>query len=149
MECSDAANLWMAHNHFLAGTRFIPAQQDSLRRLPSPWRRAQPLEAAPEGSLGAHDPGRPREISQRHALRTPPLRLTCGASDMNEFDTIPITTGETARSASRADSSPSMRRQPSAINDNSRLAELEIENSRLHRLVAPLLIKNQQLRKQG
>jgi hypothetical protein len=42
-----------------------------------------------------------------------------------------------------------MRRQPSAINDNSRLAELEIENSRLHRLVAELLIKNQQLRKQG
>jgi hypothetical protein len=28
-----------------------------------------------------------------------------------------------------------------------RLAELEIENSRLHRLVAELLIKNQQLRK--
>jgi hypothetical protein len=68
---------------------------------------------------------------------------------MNEFDTIPITHGETARSASRGDSSPSMRRQPSAINDNSRLAELEIENSRLHRLVAELLIKNQQLRKQG
>jgi hypothetical protein len=68
---------------------------------------------------------------------------------MNEFDTIPITTGETAWSASRADSSPSMRRQPSAINDNSRLAELEIENSRLHRLVAELLVKNQQLRKQG
>jgi hypothetical protein len=68
---------------------------------------------------------------------------------MSEFDTIPITTGETARSASRGDSSHSMRPQPRAINDNSRLAELEIENSRLHRLVAELLIKNQQLRKQG
>jgi hypothetical protein len=67
---------------------------------------------------------------------------------MNEFDTIPITTGETARSASRGDSSLSMHRQPYATNDNSRLAELEIENSRLHRLVAELLIKNQQLRKQ-
>jgi len=31
--------------------------------------------------------------------------------------------------------------------ENSRVAELEIENSRLHRLVAELLIKNQQLRK--
>ena len=30
---------------------------------------------------------------------------------------------------------------------NDRLAELEMENSRLHRLVAELLIKNQQLRK--
>jgi hypothetical protein len=68
---------------------------------------------------------------------------------MNEFDTIPISPGETAQSASRGDSSPSMRRQPPSINDNSRLAELEIENSRLHRLVAELLIKNQQLRKQG
>jgi hypothetical protein len=33
------------------------------------------------------------------------------------------------------------------IHDSNRLVELEIENSRLHRLVAELLIKNQQLRK--
>jgi hypothetical protein len=66
---------------------------------------------------------------------------------MND-DTIAISTGETAQSVSRGDSFPSMRRQPPSINDNSRLAELEIENSRLHRLVAELLIKNQQLRKQ-
>jgi hypothetical protein len=31
--------------------------------------------------------------------------------------------------------------------DHERLAELETENARLHRLVAELLLKNQQLRK--
>jgi len=67
---------------------------------------------------------------------------------MNEFDTIPIGSGEAAQHGSRGDSSSSMR-QPPAINDSYRLAELEIENSRLHRLVAELLIKNQQLRKQS
>jgi hypothetical protein len=36
---------------------------------------------------------------------------------------------------------------PVATSYNDRLAELEYENSRLHRLVAELLIKNQQLRK--
>jgi hypothetical protein len=44
-------------------------------------------------------------------------------------------------------SSPSAHPRPPATNCNERLAELEIENSRLHRLVAELLIKNQQLRK--
>ena len=43
-------------------------------------------------------------------------------------------------------STPSAHPRP-AINCNERLAELEVENSRLHRLVAELLIKNQQLRK--
>jgi hypothetical protein len=65
---------------------------------------------------------------------------------MNEFETIPISTGEAAEPGG-GDSFPSTRRQPPDI-DNYRLAELEIENSRLHRLVAELLIKNQQLRKQ-
>jgi hypothetical protein len=37
-------------------------------------------------------------------------------------------------------------RAPAASYDD-RLAELETENARLHRLVAELLIKNQQLRK--
>jgi hypothetical protein len=37
--------------------------------------------------------------------------------------------------------------RPAAANFKERLVELEIENSRLHRLVAELLIKNQQLRK--
>jgi hypothetical protein len=36
---------------------------------------------------------------------------------------------------------------PVAASYNDRVAELEYENSRLHRLVAELLIKNQQLRK--
>ena len=68
---------------------------------------------------------------------------------MNEFDTIPIGTGETAQRGGNGESSPSARSQSSAINENYRLAELEMENSRLHRLVAELLIKNQQLRKQA
>jgi len=36
---------------------------------------------------------------------------------------------------------------PPGTNFNDRLTELEVENSRLHRLVAELLIKNEQLRK--
>jgi hypothetical protein len=37
-------------------------------------------------------------------------------------------------------------RQP-AVSFTERIGELEMENARLHRLVAELLIKNQQLRK--
>jgi hypothetical protein len=44
-------------------------------------------------------------------------------------------------------SSPARHYLPPVPSYNDRLAELEIENSRLHRLVAELLIKNQQLRK--
>jgi hypothetical protein len=66
---------------------------------------------------------------------------------MNVFETIPISTEEAAEAGGVGDSFPSTQRQ-SPVNDNYRLAELEIENSRLHRLVAELLIKNQQLRKQ-
>jgi hypothetical protein len=47
----------------------------------------------------------------------------------------------------RSISSPSIHRRPPIANCDDRIAELEIENSRLHRLVAELLIKNQQLRK--
>jgi hypothetical protein len=68
---------------------------------------------------------------------------------MNDFDTIPISTQGTAQPGSNRDSFASARSQPSDVNENYRLAELEMENSRLHRLVAELLIKNQQLRKQA
>jgi hypothetical protein len=37
--------------------------------------------------------------------------------------------------------------RPLAVDYSDRLSELEIENSRLHRLVAELLFKNEQLRK--
>ncbi|MEI9977736.1 MAG: hypothetical protein WDN23_01825 [Edaphobacter sp.] len=57
---------------------------------------------------------------------------------MNEFDiNTSIVEGE---SGGYRDLSP-------AVGFDARLAELEIENSRLHRLVAELLIKNEQLRK--
>jgi hypothetical protein len=44
-------------------------------------------------------------------------------------------------------SSPSTHYRPPVTNFSERLAELEVENSRLHRLVAELLVKNQELRK--
>jgi hypothetical protein len=65
---------------------------------------------------------------------------------MNELDLSSTNTAEGESGAYR--NSPSaMDYRPSAIGDDARLAELEIENSRLHRLVAELLLKNQQLRK--
>jgi hypothetical protein len=64
---------------------------------------------------------------------------------MNEFNVISRRDQEAAEPVSSIDSSSSMRGR-AAVGDNSRLTELEIENSRLHRLVAELLIKNQQLR---
>ena len=70
---------------------------------------------------------------------------------MSKFNAVSISEGEAAEYAASEDSSPSVRAvraRTTAISDNSRLSELEIENSRLHRLVAELLIKNQQLRTQ-
>lgn len=64
---------------------------------------------------------------------------------MNESDTIPIGV-ENAGSEWKKDLARSGQGQIHGVQD-SRLVELEIENSRLHRLVAELLIKNQQLRK--
>lgn len=57
---------------------------------------------------------------------------------MNKFDTNATNVGE--------DPGPSVYNDPSS-SIYYRLAELEVENSRLHKLVAELLIKNQQLRK--
>jgi hypothetical protein len=56
-------------------------------------------------------------------------------------------TGEDAEPGGFNESSPSIRYGQSSATFNERLVELEIENSRLHRLVAELLLKNQQLRK--
>jgi len=66
---------------------------------------------------------------------------------MSKFDTNATNTAEEARSGGYAGSSSVIQYRPSTASSNDRLAELEIENSRLHRLVAELLIKNQQLRK--
>jgi hypothetical protein len=66
---------------------------------------------------------------------------------MNKFSADANDTREDiAPGGYRGSSSSIHHRQPVASYDD-RLAELEIENSRLHRLVAELLIKNQQLRK--
>jgi hypothetical protein len=64
---------------------------------------------------------------------------------MNKFDINGANTGEDVE-PSGYNSPSSMHHRPVASHDD-RLAELEVENSRLHRLVAELLIKNQQLRK--
>jgi hypothetical protein len=66
---------------------------------------------------------------------------------MNKFDTNATNTGEGAEPDGYKRPSSSIQYRPSAASGNDRLVELEIENSRLHRLVAELLIKNQQLRK--
>jgi hypothetical protein len=65
---------------------------------------------------------------------------------MNKFATSATNTGENTEQIGYKDPS-SVQYRPPAPNHNDRLAELEVENSRLHRLVAELLIKNQQLRK--
>jgi hypothetical protein len=64
---------------------------------------------------------------------------------MTKFDINATNTGEDIEPGGY-NSPSSMHHRPTASN-NDRLAELEVENSRLHRLVAELLIKNQQLRK--
>jgi hypothetical protein len=66
---------------------------------------------------------------------------------MNKSDTSATITGETAEPGGYRSPSPSIHARQPVASYNDRLAELEIENSRLHRLVAELLIKNQQLRK--
>jgi hypothetical protein len=66
---------------------------------------------------------------------------------MNKFDTSASDTGENTEQRGYKDPPSSVNYRPTAASHNDRLAELEIENSRLHRLVAELLIKNQQLRK--
>ncbi|HEY6768025.1 MAG TPA: hypothetical protein VI386_24995 [Candidatus Sulfotelmatobacter sp.] len=66
---------------------------------------------------------------------------------MNKFDTNATNTEESAEPGAYKISSSSIQYRAFAASGNDRLAELEIENSRLHRLVAELLIKNQQLRK--
>jgi hypothetical protein len=66
---------------------------------------------------------------------------------MNKFNADATSTGEdTLPGGYEGPSSSIHYRRPAAGYDD-RLEELEIENSRLHRLVAELLIKNQQLRK--
>ena len=65
---------------------------------------------------------------------------------MNKLNADAYKTGENTSSDAYEKPTFSMNRECDA-SDDGRLAELEMENSRLHRLVAELLIKNQQLRK--
>jgi hypothetical protein len=64
---------------------------------------------------------------------------------MNEINSNRRSTGEDGEFVA-SDGSSSIYRRPPAVSFVERLSELEIENARLHRLVAELLIKNQQLR---
>jgi hypothetical protein len=63
---------------------------------------------------------------------------------MNEFDVSSINSGEERE---RSRSSPAVYYPPLVSASDARVIELEFENARLNRLVAELLIKNQQLRK--
>jgi hypothetical protein len=66
---------------------------------------------------------------------------------MNNLSPTSAINVEKAKPGGYRDASSSIEHRPPVTTCNDRLAELEIENSRLHRLVAELLIKNQQLRK--
>jgi hypothetical protein len=66
---------------------------------------------------------------------------------MSELDRHLPTVAEERASRSRNSEHFSMELRPPITSNEDRLAELENENSRLHRLVAELLIKNEQLRK--
>lgn len=66
---------------------------------------------------------------------------------MRKFDTTANTTEEDAGSDGYKGPSPAANCQQPTRNYIDKIVELEIENSRLHRLVAELLVKNQQLRK--
>jgi hypothetical protein len=66
---------------------------------------------------------------------------------MNEIETSRIDTGEETEPGGHKNSSSPIYSRQSAVNSKDRVGELEIENARLHRLVAELLIKNQQLRR--
>ena len=66
---------------------------------------------------------------------------------MNKFNAGANNTREDSAPERYMGSSSSIPERHAAAGYDERLAELEIENSRLHRLVAELLIKNQQLRK--
>jgi hypothetical protein len=66
---------------------------------------------------------------------------------MSKFNTVSFSNGEAAESVTDEDSFSATKYRSVAIDSSSRVTELELENSRLHRLVAELLIKNQQLRK--
>lgn len=63
---------------------------------------------------------------------------------MNEDDRLTVTA---SRPDSHLSSLPYQQGHASTASTDFRILELEIENSRLQRLVAELLLKNQQLRK--
>ncbi len=65
---------------------------------------------------------------------------------MNDINPRRTDGGEEMESGATNSSSLIHSRQP-AVSFTERIGELEMENARLHRLVAELLIKNQQLRK--
>jgi hypothetical protein len=66
---------------------------------------------------------------------------------MSKFNTVSLGNGEAPEYVTDRDTFSATQYPSVAIDSSSRLTELELENSRLHRLVAELLIKNQQLRK--
>jgi hypothetical protein len=80
-------------------------------------------------------------------LRPLSIRQKRGASDMNKTEGNHVSVGEATEPGGNADQYSSIRYQLPVADTDDRLTELETENSRLHRLVAELLIKNQQLRK--
>jgi hypothetical protein len=65
---------------------------------------------------------------------------------MNRFESTPTHAEEHAEAGRNRESFSSMQHRPAVLNAQARMVELEVENSRLQRLVAELLLKNQKLR---
>ena len=65
---------------------------------------------------------------------------------MNESDAV-FSSSDTGRPGNNRGMAQTMRTHSGSNDIDDRITELEVENTRLTRLVAELLIKNQQLRK--
>ena len=55
--------VWLAHRHILAGTKDLNPEQNPIRRIPWSTGPSQVLASSHDGTLGAHDPRRAREVS--------------------------------------------------------------------------------------
>jgi len=75
------------------------------------------------------------------------LHLARGDTDMSAIERLHIDSGEEREPGGAQHSSSVIHGQPTAADFKYRLGELETENARLHRLVAELRIKNQELRR--
>jgi len=63
LELADTHVVWLARHYLLAGIRGSDLEQDLVRRIPWSTGPSQVLASSHDGTLGAHDPRRAREVS--------------------------------------------------------------------------------------